>query len=101
MPVTRLRLRSSMAVLAPLILVCLTACERGQFSGRPDFADLVDEVSPSVVNISAVTATLPAQQQAAATEEPNAEGNVEGAPKGDASEQLPDWFKKYYNEHGG
>ncbi|PTU33308.1 serine peptidase [Stenotrophobium rhamnosiphilum] len=97
MPVTRLRLRSSMAVLAPLILLSLTACERGQFSGRPDFADLVDEVSPSVVNISAVTATLPAQQQASATEEPNAEG----APKGDASEQLPDWFKKYYNEHGG
>jgi len=72
------------------MLLSLTACGRGtQLSGRPDFADLVDEVSPSVVNISAVTATTPDQQQASAT----------GPQKGDASDQLPEWFKKYYNEH--
>jgi serine protease Do len=92
MPVTRSRLWSLVAVLAPVIFLSLTACGRGtQLSGRPDFADLVDEVSPSVVNISAVTATTPDQQQAAASE----------PQKGDASDQLPEWFKKYYNEHEG
>lgn len=93
MLVTRARPRSSMALLAPVVFLLLTACGRGsQFSGRPDFADLVDEVSPSVVNISAVTASPPDQQQAAATEP---------APKDDATEQLPEWFKKYDNEHDG
>ena len=92
MPVTRSRLWCVAAVLAPVILISLTACGRGgQFSGRPDFSDLVDEVSPSVVNISAVTAATPEQQQAAATD----------GQKGDASDQLPDWFKKYYSEHEG
>lgn len=90
MPVTRSRLWSLLAVLAPVIFLSLTACGRGtQLSGRPDFSDLVDEVSPSVVNISAVTATTPDRQQAAATE----------PSKGDASDQLPDWFKKYDSEH--
>ena len=97
MPVTRLRLWSLMAVLAPLVLLGLTACGRGsQFSGHPDFADLVDEVSPSVVNISALTAAAPERQQAAATESPNGD-----EPKSDAADRLPDWFKKYYNEHDG
>ena len=97
MTVTRMRLWTCVAVLASLFFLGLTACGRGsQFSARPDFADLVDEVSPSVVNISAVTATPPESQQAAATESPNND-----APKGDASDRLPDWFKKYYNEHDG
>lgn len=92
MPVTRSRLGALTAVLVPVIVLSLTACGRGgQFSGRPDFADLVDEVSPSVVNISAVTAAQPEDQQAASTDE----------QKGDGADQLPDWFKKYYNEHDG
>ncbi|TXI85483.1 MAG: Do family serine endopeptidase, partial [Cupriavidus sp.] len=92
MPVTRSRLWSLATALAPVIFLSLTACGRsGQFSGRPDFADLVDEVSPSVVNISAVTASTLDQGQAAAQDE----------PKGDGADQLPEWFKKYYNEHEG
>jgi serine protease Do len=74
-----------------VMFLSLSACGRGQFSGRPDFADLVDEVSPSVVNISAVTANTPEQGQAASSDE----------PKGDGADQLPEWFKKYYNEHEG
>ena len=92
MPVSRSRLWTLAAVSVPVIFLSLAACDRaGQFSGRPDFADLVDEVSPSVVNISAVTAASPDQQQAAATED----------EKGDGADQLPEWFKKYYNEHDG
>lgn len=93
MPVTRSRLFTLAAVLVPVVFLSLSACGRsGQFSGRPDFSDLVDEVSPSVVNISAVTAATPDQQQAAAT--------TDGS-KGDASDQLPEWFKKYDSEHDG
>lgn len=92
MSVSRSRLWALAAVSVPVIFLSLAACDRaGQFSGRPDFSDLVDEVSPSVVNISAVTAVPPDQQQASAAEE----------DKGDGADQLPEWFKKYYNEHDG
>jgi serine protease Do len=80
-----------MVVLVLPAVFALTACGRGsQVSGYPDFADLVDNVSPSVVNISAVTATPPEQQQAATTDTPQDSGG----------DQLPDWFKKYSDEHG-
>lgn len=48
----------------------------------PDFADLVEQVSPSVVNISAVSAA-PADDQPA-----------------DDQGQVPDWLKKFLDKHG-
>jgi serine protease Do len=86
MPVTPMRL-----LLAAVALFALNACGRGSpVASTPDFADLVEEVSPSVVNISAVTATPPGQRDAAATEPPS-----------DGADKLPEWFKKYYDEHEG
>jgi serine protease Do len=86
MPVTHSRL-----LLAAVALFALNACGRGMpVASTPDFADLVEQVSPSVVNISAVTATPPGQRDAAAIEPPS-----------DGADKLPEWFKKYYDEHEG
>ncbi|MGH8541544.1 MAG: S1C family serine protease, partial [Stenotrophobium sp.] len=88
-PVQTLPLSWRLAAVA--LLLSLGACDRApQVSARPDFADLVEAVNPSVVNISAVTAAPPAPQQAAS-----------GTKPGDGSDQLPDWFKKYLDNGGG
>ena len=93
MAVIHSRLRVSLIALASISVLALAACGRGsQLSSRPDFADLVEEVSPSVVNISAVTDTPPEDQQAAASDTPGDDA---------AEDQLPDWFKKYSREHDG
>ena len=73
------------------IVLFLSGCGRGsRGTAHPDFADLVDAVNPSVVNISAVTATPPEQREAAATEPVPSEGD----------DQVPEWFKKYFDSHG-
>jgi serine protease Do len=75
-PVQRIGLICALALAA--------SCSRSGNS-LPDFADLVEQVSPSVVNISAVSAP-PADEQA-----------------GDDSQnqgQVPDWLKKFLDKHG-
>lgn len=70
----------------------LAGCNREITSSLPpDFSDLVEAVSPSVVNISAVTAAPPEEQQAAATE---------GMPQEGQEDQPPEWFRKFLDEHG-
>lgn len=70
-----------------LVLLCAAslglACSRVDH-GLPDFADLVERNSPSVVNISTVAA-LPVSE--------------EGVPEGE--ERGPDWFRRFLEEHGG
>jgi len=82
----------SLRLTALAVVVLLSACQRGpEVVGAPDFADLVEQVSPSVVNISTVVAELPADAPAL----PNGEAepdNLEGAP---------DWFKRFLEEHQG
>ena len=78
-------------LFAAALVLGSAACGRNVSAPPPDFADLVDAVSPSVVNISAVTATPPEDQQAAATTEP--------APE-NGKDQPPEWFKKFLDEHG-
>ncbi|MGY2499057.1 hypothetical protein, partial [Klebsiella pneumoniae] len=58
----------------------------GRDAGLPPFADLVEKVSPSVVNISAV----PADPETVA-----AAGEGGAAPR-----QVPDWLKKFLEQHG-
>ncbi|AXQ30225.1 DegQ family serine endoprotease [Solimonas sp. K1W22B-7] len=83
----------SLRLTAVAVVVLLSACKRGEeVVGAPDFADLVEQVSPSVVNISTVVAE---QTGDAAASLPNGESepeNLEGAP---------DWFKKFLEEHQG
>ncbi|HEX4871242.1 MAG TPA: Do family serine endopeptidase [Nevskiaceae bacterium] len=74
-------------LLAALLGLAAAGCSRGTPGAYPDFADLVEQASPSVVNISAVSRGQPAAE-APAADDP-------------ALEQAPDWFKRFFEEHGG
>ncbi|WP_028080744.1 Do family serine endopeptidase [Solimonas soli] len=86
-----------LAAVLRLSLVCaltvLAACKRedgaAPMTGYPDFADLVERVSPSVVNISTVPADLPQEQARADT----------SADNDDALKSAPEWFKRFLEEH--
>jgi len=74
---------------AAAALLSLAACNRGGAGvGAPDFADLVEQVSPSVVNISTVVADPTA-----------AEAMNGGASEQESLEGAPDWFKRFLEEH--
>lgn len=75
-------LRTALLV-SPLLLIA--SCGRPSHRALPDFADLVEQVSPSVVNISAV----PADPEPAAT----ASADTPHGP-------MPDWLKKFLEQHG-
>lgn len=79
-------MRFAASVSRSLLLCALTlaaGCSRPA-NPLPDFADLVEQVSPSVVNISAVSSEP-------ASEEPSPE---------DGQGQVPDWLKKFLDKHG-
>jgi serine protease Do len=72
-------------VLHSALLCALTVaagCSRPA-SSLPDFADLVEQVSPSVVNISAVSAAPPSEE----------------ASPDDNQGQVPEWLKKFLDKH--
>ena len=88
MSVRALRL---LAMTGLLSLATLSACARSPqpVAGLPDFADLVDTLSPSVVNIS----TTPREEVAAG-------GGSSAAPmQPDARDHMPDWMKKFLEQH--
>ncbi|MDP3293349.1 MAG: Do family serine endopeptidase [Nevskia sp.] len=62
----------------------LTACSAEHSAGLPELAGLVEKVSPSVVNISA----MPAEPEQVASR-PGSDGRP-----------VPDWLKKFLDEHG-
>lgn len=64
--------------------VLLAACSAERSAGLPELAGLVEKVSPSVVNISA----LPAEPEQVASG-PGSDGRP-----------VPDWLKKFLDEHG-
>jgi serine protease Do len=75
------------------VAALLAACQpRGgsHSAGFPDFADLVEKVSPSVVNISTVSAP---QERPLAGELPP--GTL---PEGADLAEAPEWFKKFLRE---
>ena len=77
------------AVLA-IALVLLPGCGRDPAPGPlTDFADLVERVSPSVVNISTLTREPPESPQAA-TEDGAVPPELAG---------TPEWFRRFYREH--
>lgn len=79
--------RSRLFVLVlPLLLA---ACQRAAAPAPyADFADLVEQVSPSVVNISTVTRDVPQRDVSNASEQLPPE-----------LAQTPEWFKKFFREH--
>ena len=83
----------SLRLTALAVVVLLSACKRGPEAvvGAPDFADLVEQVSPSVVNISTVVGELPTDPATPSGTESEQE-SLEGAP---------DWFKRFLEEHQG
>lgn len=78
------------AAVLLLAVFSLLGCSRStQPAGLPDFADLVDSVSASVVNIS----TMPLEQAALAPE--GAEGDAAAAP----GDNMPEWMRKFLEQH--
>jgi serine protease Do len=79
-------LRSSVYALALFIAAApgLAGCSRSDH-GLPDFSDLVEKNSPSVVNISTVSG----------------EEEVSGlsGQDGGADDQSPEWFRRFLEEH--
>ena len=78
------------AVLGAALVLGVPACHR---NGAPamvpyaDFSDLVEQVSPSVVNIS--TVGVDPQPQEVAAQKPATPPDLD---------QAPDWFKKFYRD---
>ena len=77
------------AALLCVAALSLLACSRTPAEVRlPDFAELVEEVSPSVVNISTVPAEPP-------------EGEAEAAPapgERELPENIPDWMRRFLEQ---
>ncbi|HSW13928.1 MAG TPA: DegQ family serine endoprotease [Solimonas sp.] len=77
-------------LLAVAVLLSLSACKRErEVIVAPDFSDLIEQVSPSVVNISTVVADPPGGEP------------LSGQPDQDGLENAPEWFKRFLEEHQG
>lgn len=79
-----MRIDTGLRAVVSLSVLLLSACGHRE-SALPNFADLVDKVSPSVVNISAIPADP----------EP-----ITASPDGGSQRQVPDWLKKFLEQHG-
>lgn len=81
------------AALLSLATLSLLACSRSPNEVElPDFADLVDEVSPSVVNIS----TVPVET--AAAESGDEAPAVAGGEAPELPNNLPEWMKRFLEQ---
>ena len=90
--------RGSLAAITALsgmaLLSAVVGCAKPATStGLPDFANLVDAVSPSVVNISTVPVAEALAPEAAAAPRRG------GDPRAPAGENVPDWMKKFLEQH--
>jgi len=80
-----MRLAATVLRIGSICTLTLAASCSHPASSLPDFADLVEQVSPSVVNISAVSA-------APQGDEPGADDSQ--------GQQVPEWLKKFLDKHG-
>jgi serine protease Do len=85
-----MRLAAPVLRIASICALTLAASCSHQDNSLPNFADLVERVSPSVVNISAVSTGTPADGQAPE----DGQGEIPGQG------QVPDWLKKFLEKHG-
>ncbi len=77
-------LRLSCLLFTVLIAACGREAPAVVADGHPDFADLVEQVSPSVVNIS----TVPADHARRTPADPAADA--------DALQEAPEWFRRFF-----
>ncbi|SHG52802.1 serine protease Do [Hydrocarboniphaga daqingensis] len=78
------------ALVGFLSLLALSSCSRpSSTGGYPDFADLVERASPSVVNISTVSA-LPGSGPALGG----------GSESEDGLQNAPEWFRRFLEQNG-
>lgn len=77
--VRRLRL----GIFLPLLLLMACGRDAATVGGLPDFSDLVDKVSPSVVNISTVPADGPRRPR------PNLDS--------EELQETPEWFRRFFD----
>ncbi len=82
-----MRLAATVLRIGSICTLTLAASCSHPASSLPDFADLVEQVSPSVVNISAVSAA-PQGDEAGADDSQGQQG------------QVPEWLKKFLDKHG-
>lgn len=78
---------------AVVLALLLTACGHDK-PALPDFADLVEQVSPSVVNISAVVPESESSDEAVSALD-------RSAPPATTGGDTPDWLKRFLAEHPG
>lgn len=69
------------------VLLAVAGCDAGR-SSQPNFADLVEEVSPSVVNISTV-----------ADEDAPTQGDDDGQSSPPLGDDSPEWLKRFLEKH--
>ncbi|HUP90717.1 MAG TPA: DegQ family serine endoprotease [Solimonas sp.] len=77
-----------LALCAALLLGGCDSATPRAVGGHPDFADLVERVSPSVVNISTVAADQPGDDVAQGDEQ-------------DALDGAPEWFRRFFEDRHG
>ncbi|WP_020650152.1 Do family serine endopeptidase [Solimonas variicoloris] len=83
-------LRLSLALAVMAVAACQRDAGQPPAGAYPDFADLVERVSPSVVNISTVPADVPQEQ---------ARADARADSDADALKNAPEWFKRFLEEH--
>ncbi len=81
-----MRLAAPVLRIGTICSLALVAACSHPTNSLPDFADLVEQVSPSVVNISAVSAAPP--------------GEDLGSDDSQGQGQVPDWLKKFLDKRG-
>jgi len=92
-----MRRAAPLRLTAVVLFLLSSACQRTQpMSGAPDFSDLVEQVSPSVVNISTVVADPAAEPPLSLPGAPEP-----GVPDRDPLDGAPEWFKRFLEEHQG
>ncbi len=79
-----MRLAAPVLRIGSICALALAASCTHSSNSLPDFADLVERVSPSVVNISAVSSAPPSEEASA----------------DEGQGQVPDWLKKFLDKHG-
>ncbi|QHS09832.1 Do family serine endopeptidase [Sinimarinibacterium sp. NLF-5-8] len=85
--------------LAVLALLALLGCQRSatpQAAAYPDFADLVERVSPAVVNISTVAAQETLEVGGAWAPQAQLQDSAQAE-----GEDVPDWFRRYIEPQDG
>ena len=84
----KLHFRRIQSAILMIALMLLSGCSREPAPGpMMDFADLVERVSPSVVNISTLT-----------REVERSEASADSEPLPPELAQTPEWFKRFYRE---